>query len=503
VSNQRFKKILIANRGEIAVRIIRACREMGVSPVVIFSDIDRTAMHVRLADEAYPLGGTTPAESYLSQDKIIEIARRSRVDAIHPGYGFLSENPAFSALAEESGIRFIGPSASSIRSVGDKTSARRLAEQLGIPIVPGTKEPLGNEEGALKSAEEIGFPVLLKAAAGGGGKGMRIVHERETFLNALRMARSEAKSAFGDDRIYLEKYIEAPRHIEIQIFADELGNTVYLGERECSIQRRHQKVIEETPSVIVTDSLREDMGKAATKLVRSVGYVNAGTVEFLVDQHRKFYFLEVNTRLQVEHPVTELVTGIDLVREQIRVAEGNPLSFSQDEITRRGHAIECRICAEDPGDNFFPSVGRLTAYFPPQGPKVRVDNGVSVGDEITIYYDPLMAKVITWGHNRIEAIESMRRALNEFSIDGVRSTIPFCASVLDNQHFREGEFDTTFVEREFDPAKLYQIEPSQEVAAAVAAVLLRTGARSGEPNPTNHFNGQGSLWKKLRQNSHN
>ncbi len=496
-----FKKILIVNRGEIAVRIIRACREMRIRSVALFSEVDRTAMHVAMADEAYPLEGNTPAETYLRQDRILEIACSSHVDAIHPGYGFLSENPAFAEAVEKAGIRFIGPPANAIRALGDKTAARKAADRLKIPTVPGTIEPIRSEEEAVSIADEVGYPILIKAAAGGGGKGMRVVRTVKDLAGGLRAAKSEATNAFGDDRVYVEKYIERPRHVEIQILADTHGNTVYLGERECSIQRRHQKVMEESPSPIVDDTLRRAMGAAATRLVQSVGYVNAGTVEFLVDEQKNFYFLEVNTRLQVEHPVTEMVTGIDLVRQQILVADGQPLSFTQKEIVSRGHAIECRICAEDPEDNFFPSTGILRRYSPPQGPRIRVDNGLREGEKVTIFYDPLMAKVIAWGVNRSEAIETMRRALVEFTVEGVNSTIPFCLSVLDNTNFQSGNYDTKFVDTQFDPQALRNAGKQHEIAAAIAAVLLRKEASRKFAQSENH-DGEQATWKKSRLESY-
>ena len=502
VKTHIIKKILIANRGEIAVRVIRTCREMGIRTVAVFSEADRTAMHVRLADEAYALKGNTAADTYLRQDLIIDIARKRGADAIHPGYGFLSENPDFAERAESCGLNFIGPPASAIRALGDKTAARTVAHQLKIPTVPGTKEAIADEREAATVAAQIGYPILIKAAAGGGGKGMRIVKAAGELVGSLRMAKSEAKSAFGDERVYIEKYVEQPRHVEIQILADGHGNAVFLGERECSIQRRHQKVIEETPSPIVDEAMRTAMGEAAVRLVQAVGYRNAGTVEFLVDANKHYYFLEVNTRLQVEHPVTETVTGIDLVCEQIRIAQGQRLPCTQEGIERRGHAIECRICAEDPEDQFFPSTGTLTHYVPPQGPKVRVDNGLREGDAVTMFYDPLMAKVITWGRDREEAISGMQRALAEFTVEGVRTTIPFCKFVLANEHFRKGTFDTRFVETEFIAGKMHGSSEQRDLAAAIAAVLLSSGARQKVSTETNHQQKGNSAWKKLRLESH-
>jgi Acetyl/propionyl-CoA carboxylase, alpha subunit len=459
-------------------------------------------MHVRMADEGFSLTGNTPGESYLRQDLVMDAAKRSGADAIHPGYGFLSENPAFAEKVEASGLKFIGPPASAIRALGDKTAARRIADELMIPTVPGTREAISEYDEAASIAAKIGYPILLKAAAGGGGKGMRVVKGREEFADALQTSKSEARNAFGDDRVYIEKYLEHPRHIEIQVLADGAGNTIFLGERECSIQRRHQKVMEETPSPIVDESLRTEMGRAAVRLVRSVGYRNAGTVEFLVDDHKTFYFLEVNTRLQVEHPVTELVTGIDLVRQQILISDGHGLSLTQEEVSRRGHAIECRICAEDPQNNFFPSTGILKRYSPPHGPRVRVDSGFCEGDSVTIFYDPLMAKVITWGQNRSEAIDGMRRALEEFTIQGVESTVPFCLSVLSNDRFRRGEFDTSFVDEEFEPGILQASSERRQIAASVAAVLIQSGARLQKAAITNHQDGDPSAWKNQRLESY-
>lgn len=494
----KISKILIANRGEIAVRVMRTCRELGIRTVAVYSDADRNALHVSMADEAYRLGGNAPSESYLRQDFIVEVAKRSGADAIHPGYGFLSEDPTFSDLVSSHGIVFIGPTAKAIRSLGDKTAARTVADQLGIPTVAGTKAPIVDVKEALTVAQQIGFPILFKAAAGGGGKGMRIVRSENEFSSALRTAKSEAKNAFGDDRIYIEQYIQSPRHIEVQILADQHGNTVYLGERECSIQRRHQKVMEESPSPIINDEMRTRIGEAAVHLVQHAGYTNAGTIEFLVDNEKNFYFLEVNTRLQVEHPVTELLTGLDLVREQIRVASGEELGYRQSDIQRRGHAIECRICAEDPSDNFFPSIGRLVRYAPPQGPRVRVDNGLRAGDSVTIHYDPLMSKVITWGNTRAEAIDCMKRALREFTIEGVSSTIPFCQFVLSHPEFCDGVFDTTFVERRFKSEMLHPAVAEEELAVTVASVLLKEFRASQRPNGLTTTTNEEFSWKKRR-----
>ncbi len=493
-----INKILIANRGEIAVRIARACREMGIRTVGVYSDADRSAMHVGFMDEAYALGGNSPAESYLRQDRLLAIAGKSNVSAIHPGYGFLSENAAFAEAVESAGIVFIGPPPAAIRALGDKTSARKTAAALDIPTVPGTKEPVRSEQEALATAKSIGFPVLLKASAGGGGKGMRVVSSSEELAPSLERARSEAKNAFGDDRVYIEKYLSKPRHVEIQVLADARGNAVYLGERECSIQRRHQKLIEESPSCVVDERLRQQMGESALRLVKSVGYVNAGTVEYLVDERNNFYFLEVNTRLQVEHPVTEWVTGIDLVHQQIHIADGRPLSFQQSDIQKNGHAIECRVCAEDPTEDFLPSTGTLSRYVPPQGPRVRVDTGFREGDEVTFFYDPMMAKIIAWGEDRDSAIESMKRALMEFVVAGVKTTIPFSLQVLENESFRSGKYDTTFVTTHTGLRNPGKGSRNHEIAAAVAAVLLRGDNARTNGKPLNH-NGTSTTWKTLRQ----
>lgn len=492
-----FRKILILNRGEIAVRIIRTCREMGIRTATVFSEADRNCMHVHMADEAYALKGNTPGETYLHLDHAIEVAERSHVEAIHPGYGFLSENPEFAQRVDQAGIKFIGPPAQAIRALGDKTAARQAAQALGIPTIPGTKEALADEREAESAAKNVGYPILLKAAAGGGGKGMRVVNRREELTSALKASRSEALSAFGDDRVYVEKLLDCPGHVEIQILADSFGNAIHLGERECSIQRRHQKLIEEAPSTFIDEGLRRAMGQAAVQLAQSVGYVNAGTVEFLVDGQRRFYFLEVNTRLQVEHPVTEMLTGIDLVRQQILIAAGQRIPFTQEQVVRHGHAIECRVCAEDPEDHFFPSAGILKQFVVPQGPNVRVDTGCRVGDNVSIFYDPLMAKVTTWGQDRNEAIGRMKRALAEFIVQGVKSTIPFSLFAMDNAGFRAGKFDINFVDAHYSPQNLHSGTLQEEIAAAVAAVLLHSGAQQRRPQLTTHQN-RSSAWKRIR-----
>jgi len=440
-----FKKILIANRGEIAIRVMRACREMNIATVAVFSEADRTAQHVRYADEAFLLGPAAANESYLVKEKIIDVARRCGAEAIHPGYGFLAENAEFADMVQQSGLVFIGPNPDTIRLLGDKMAARDAMARANVPIVPGIKEAIASAEEAKTIASEIGYPVLLKAAAGGGGKGMRVVPNEKELPQLFKMARSEAKSAFGDDRIYMEKYLESPRHIEFQIIADTHGNVVHLGERECSIQRRHQKVIEESPSPIVDAELRRTMGETAINAARAAGYVNAGTVEFLIDRHRNFYFLEVNTRLQVEHPVTEMVTGLDLAREQIRIAAGLQLSFSAEDIRLYGSAIECRIYAEDPENNFMPSIGTIQSYREPNGPGVRVDSGLARGDNVSVYYDPMISKLICWGRTRAEAIARMRRALEEYTIAGVSTAIPFHKQVMNHPDFIAGNLSTHFI----------------------------------------------------------
>jgi acetyl-CoA carboxylase biotin carboxylase subunit len=443
-----FRKILIANRGEIAVRIIRACRDLHISPVAVYSEPDAAALHVRMADEAYYIGPAASAESYLRISAIIDAAKRAQAEAIHPGYGFLAENAEFARSVTAAGITFIGPSAAAMDVMGSKTSARRAAIDAGAPVVPGTTEALPSYEQAREVAMKLGYPVMLKAAAGGGGKGMRQVANESELRSALDAAQSEAASAFGNADVYLEKVVEKPRHIEIQIFADTHGNYVHLGERECSIQRRHQKVIEECPSPLNDPDLRRRMGDAAIKIAKAVTYVGAGTVEFLFsDVTRDFYFLEMNTRLQVEHPVTELVTGFDLVREQINVAAGQPLSFTQDDVRWDGHAIECRVYAEDPDNTFFPSPGRITHLRVPAGPGIRDDSGVSEGDEVSIHYDPMISKLAAWGRTRAEAIDRMRRALDEYAVAGIRTTLPFFRDIIRDDEFIQAKLDTGFIPR--------------------------------------------------------
>ncbi len=468
-----INKILIANRGEIAVRVARGCHNCGITAVAVYSDPDRTAFHVRVSDEAYPLNGTTSAETYLVQKKIIDIAKNCKVDAIHPGYGFLAENSDFARLCAENDIIFIGPSPEVIKLLGDKLEAREAAIKAGLPLAPASTQDISDIGKAKAEAGKIGYPILIKAAAGGGGKGMRIVRDEKTFEAALKMAASEAKSAFGDDRVYIEKYVERPRHIEIQIMADTHGNVVHLGERECSIQRRHQKVIEESPSAVVTPELRERMGDAAKSIARETGYVGAGTVEFLVDEDLNFYFLEVNTRLQVEHPVTEMVTGFDLVKEQIRVARGMELSFTQEDVVQRGHAIECRIYAEDAAAGFVPCTGKLVAYQEPAGPGVRIDSGFLAEDSIPVYYDPMIAKLVTSGRTREAAIDRMARALNEYIVHGVDTTIPFNLLVMKNENFISGKLSTHFIDDEFPELaeSLAHSDEDLEISAMAAAII--------------------------------
>ncbi len=443
-----FTRILIANRGEIAVRVMRACRDLRISPVAIYSEVDAAAVHVRFADQAVCVGPAASTQSYLNIEAIIEAAKRTGAEAIHPGYGFLAENAEFARAVAAAGLTFIGPSPDAMDIMGSKTSARRAAVEAGVPVVPGTIEPLGSFAEARETAARFGYPVMLKASAGGGGKGMRLVSREADLHSAFDNAQSEAAAAFGDAALYLEKAIERPRHIEIQVFADNQGSVVHLGERECSIQRRHQKVIEECPSPLNDVALRQRMGDAAVKLTRAVTYLGAGTIEFLVaDATREFYFLEMNTRLQVEHPVTELVTGIDLVREQITVAAGAPLSFTQQSVSWEGHAIECRVYAEDPNNNFFPSPGCLTQLRVPSGPGIRDDSGVSENSEVSIHYDPLISKLAAWGRDRNEAIDRLRRALDEYQVVGIKTTLPFFREIVDDQEFNAGQLDTEFIAR--------------------------------------------------------
>ncbi len=445
-----IKKILIANRGEIAVRIMRTCREMDIKSVAVYSDADRSALHVRYANEAYHIGPSPSNESYLVMDKIIEAAKKSGADAIHPGYGFLSENAEFAKRVRQKGLIFIGPSSHAISIMGDKIVARKTATSCGVPVVPGTSAPVTNEKDIKKIAQEISYPVIIKASAGGGGKGMRLVQKEEELIDALRMAKSEAMASFGDDSVYVEKYIESPHHIEFQLLADQHGNVIHLCERECSIQRRHQKVVEESPSTIINSELREKMGASAVMLAKAVDYEGAGTVEFLVDNKGNYYFLEMNTRLQVEHPITERVIGIDLVKEQIRIASGEVLSHKQHQIIQQGHAIECRICAEDPDNNFMPDPGIIRHITEPLGFGVRTDGYVYEGYEVPIYYDPMISKLIVWGRTRKDAINRMKRALYEYKITGVKTSIPFLERIMNAPDFVKGNYDTHFIPKNIE-----------------------------------------------------
>lgn len=465
-----FKKVLIANRGEIAVRVMRACRELGIRSVGVYSDADRPAPHVRYANEVYNVGPAPASESYLRIDKIIDVARRAGAEAVHPGYGFLAENADFAAACEDAGLTFVGPTPATLRAAGDKQGARATMAAAGIPVIPGSPPELREDDAIARAAAEIGWPVMIKAAAGGGGKGMRVCARADDFPELLKHARSEARNAFGDDAIYVEKCVVAPRHVEFQILADAHGNVIHLHERECSIQRRHQKLLEESPSPALDDELRSRMARAALKAARAANYTNAGTIEFLLDADRNFYFLEVNARLQVEHPVTELVTGVDLVKEQLRIAAGEPLAFTQDDVKPRGAAIECRISAEDPGNNFYPATGTISRLRLPSGPGVRFDGGIAQGYEVPIYYDPLIAKLVVWAGDRPLAVERMSRALNEFVLDGVATTIPFHRWVIASEAFRKGEFDTSFVEKYFRPEASHA--ERQEKAAAVLCTIL-------------------------------
>jgi len=500
-----FKKILIANRGEIAVRILRACRELGIRSAAVFSEVDRKSLHVRLADEAYPIGPAPSRESYLCIEKIIDVARRSGCDAIHPGYGFLGENAALPRACAETGITFIGPSAEAMEALGSKTAGRQLARRSDVPTVPGANNPIENPDDAQALAQNMGYPVLLKAVAGGGGKGMRVVTRDADFAPAWRDASSEALNAFGDARLYLEKYLQKPRHVEIQILADAHGRVVSLGERECSVQRRHQKVIEEAPSLIITPELRKKMGDAAVRLARAGGYVNAGTVEFLVDGHLNFYFLEVNTRLQVEHPVTEQVTGLDLVKLQIAIAAGHRLPFAWESITPRGHAMEVRLYAEDPDNNFFPSPGKILSLHAPSGPGIRLDEGVYEGWTVPMDYDPLLSKLIAWGNSREETIARLRRALEEYTITGIKTNAALFRRILAERDFLRGEIHTKWLDELLQrlPSAASSAKESANAdragdAAAIAAALWQathSERSSGRPS-SSQDSSQSSRWKE-------
>jgi acetyl-CoA carboxylase biotin carboxylase subunit len=494
-----IKKVLVANRGEIAVRIMRSCREMGIPTVAVYSDADRTSLHVRNADEAYHIGPSPSLDSYLNIEKIIRVARQSGADAIHPGYGFLSENPEFVKRCGRAGIIFIGPTAHSMSIMGDKITARDTMINAGIPVVPGTKEAIHNEKTALKFIQETGFPVIIKAAAGGGGKGMRIVTERSNVTAKLRAARSEALNAFGDDSVYIEKYLESPHHIEFQILADKYGNVIHLYERECSVQRRHQKVIEETPSPFITAEMRDRMGQIAVNAARTVRYEGAGTIEFLIDKDRNFYFLEMNTRLQVEHPITERVVGVDLVKEQVKIASGEKLTLKQKNIRQTGHAIECRIYAEDPDRNFMPSPGLIKHITTPTGLGIRCDGYVYEGYEIPIYYDPMISKLIVWAENRNEAIKRMKRALYEYKITGIKTSITFLSRIMDIPEFIEGNYDTHIIDknRDFLKSRDVRCDIMCEDIAIIAAYIDYTNKLTKlKPFKQAHSNGN-NHWKSI------
>jgi len=492
-----MNKILVANRGEIALRIMRSAKEMGILTVAVFSEADREALHVRFADEAICIGPAPANQSYLVAEKIIDACRVTGAEAIHPGYGFLSENPSFATLVAEAGLILIGPTPEAIAIMGNKLSAKAAALKYDIPMVPGTDEAINDVEEAKKRAEEVGFPILIKAAAGGGGKGMRIVDDVESFEEQMQLAVSEAQSAFGDGAVFIERYVSSPRHIEIQILGDTHGNIVHLFERECSIQRRHQKVIEEAPSSVLSPEIRTRMGKCAVDVARSVNYTGAGTVEFILDENLDFFFLEMNTRLQVEHPVTELITGLDLVKEQIKIARGEPLSFTQEELKINGHAIELRVYAEDPAQNFLPDIGILKTYRTPKGNGVRVDDGFEEGMEIPVYYDPMIAKLITFGADRREAISRMLRAISEYDITGIQTTLNFGKFVMEHEAFISGNFDTHFVAKYFNPEMMdEEYEDEALIAAVIALQHLKQDNNSGSALPST--SGSQNNWLKNR-----
>ena len=491
-----IQKVLIANRGEIALRIIRTCKERGIKTVSVYSRPDSLSPHVLAADESVFIGEASSSESYLVGEKIVDAALKTGADAIHPGYGFLSENASFAELCGKHNIIFIGPSPSSIEMMGDKTRARELMEKAGVPFPPGTKSAIQDIDKAKSIAKEIGFPVLIKAAAGGGGKGMRIVEREEDFEKSVKAARSEAKNAFSDDRVFIEKYLEEPRHIEFQIVADQYGKTLHFYERECSIQRRHQKVIEEAPSAALTEELRSEMAEAAIKVAKSCDYVGAGTIEFMIDKHMKFYFLEMNTRLQVEHPVTELITGFDLVALQLDVAEGKEFTISQDDIQRNGHAIECRVYAEEPENQFLPSTGTLIRHREPSGPGVRIDSGVEEDQEISVHYDPMISKLCTHAPTRKKAIDKMLRALTEYEISGVKTTIPFCEYTLKHPEFVNGNYDTHFVKDHYKTGNQFTDEELSIIA--LSSALLKNGSENNHSENGAETSGRASSWWENR-----
>jgi len=503
VSTRPIQTVLVANRGEIAVRVLRTCHDSGLDTVAVYSDPDRAAPHVRRADEAYRVGPAAAAASYLDQEAILEVAQRSGADAIHPGYGFLSENADFAEACADAGVHFVGPPPEAIRAMGDKTAARELMAEAGVPMAPGTTDAVADAEEGAAVAEDIGYPVLIKAAAGGGGKGMRIVREPDNFAGAMERARGEAASSFGDGRVFVEKYIEAPRHVEFQILADHHGHTIHLFERECSIQRRHQKVIEEAPSSVLTPEVRREMGAAAVAAAEACGYQNAGTVEFLVDRDLNYYFMEMNTRLQVEHPVTEWITGVDLVAEQLRVAQGEELGYTTEDLSINGHAVESRVYAEDPASNFLPDPGPLRRHAAPSGFGVRVDAGVEEGGEVLVHYDPMISKLTTWGRDRAAAIDRMVRALDEYEVAGMATTIPFCRFAMTHEGFRNGTFTTHFVDDEFDPSVLQADDAEHEALAALAATLYYARTQE-EDAPEITSSGDGhrggpSPWRRRRK----
>ncbi len=492
-----MNRIFIANRGEIAVRIIRACREMGKTAVVGYSEADRTSLAVRLADEAILLGPSPSSESYLNIPRIIECIKETKCEAVHPGYGFLSERAGFAEACEKAGIIFIGPKSQIIELMGNKTQARQAVTRTGMPVVPGTLEPISDLNEAIRIADEFGYPIMIKAAAGGGGKGLRLASSQSELKAAFEIAQSEALSAFGDSSVYLEKQIKSPHHVEIQVIADHFGNVIHLGERECSIQRRHQKVIEECPSPFITNETRENMCSAAVRTAQDIGYTNAGTMEFLVDANQNFYFLEMNTRVQVEHPTTEMVTGVDIVKEQIRIAAGEKLQFSQKDIVFRGAAIECRIYAEDPKHNFLPFPGIISTLRVPGGPGIRDDSGIYEGFEVPIHYDPLLSKLVAWGRNRKEAIERMTRALEEYLVVGIKTTIPFYQQVLRTTAFEKGNVTTSFIDDFFKKEKTSEQNPYEDIALAAAAISEFERLTSGFSQIPDPSSKQVNAWKIL------
>ena len=492
-----MKKILVANRGEIAIRIMRSAKEMGINTVAVFSEADRNALHVRYADEAICIGPPASSQSYLVMDKIIAAAKTTGADAIHPGYGFLSENAQFADLVVQSGLIFIGPSGDSMRMMGSKLAAKATAEKHNIPLVPGTAKAIDDIGEAKSIAEKIGFPILIKASAGGGGKGMRIVNKTSEFEEQMKLAVSEAISSFGDGAVFIERYVGSPRHIEIQVLGDTHGNIVHLFERECSVQRRHQKVIEEAPSSVLTEAIRTEMGRCAVEIAKACNYVGAGTVEFLLDENNNFYFLEMNTRLQVEHPVTEYITGLDLVKEQIKIARGEKLTFKQSDLKIQGHAMEVRVYAEDPNNNFLPDIGKLLTYKIPQGTGVRCDDSFEEGMEIPIYYDPMIAKLITYGKDRKESIDRMKRAIEDYKIIGVKTTLGFCHFVMNHEAFVSGNFDTHFVSKYFIPsAENKANEAEAKIAAIIALKLLEKNKKQNQAG--NNRPVEPSKWKQNR-----